>query len=50
MVIGINRIQLLNIDAKKIPLKKQDFFLEQFFLVQIVQEDEWFHVFFIGGL
>jgi len=26
MVIGINRIQLLNIDAKKIPLKKAGFF------------------------
>jgi hypothetical protein len=36
---------------KKSRLKKQDFFCwNNSFLVQIVQEDEWFHVFFIGGL
>jgi hypothetical protein len=35
---------------KKSRLKKWDFFVRTIVLVQIVQEDEWFHVFFIGGL
>jgi hypothetical protein len=35
---------------KKSRLKKRDFFVGTIFLIQIVQEDEWFHVFFIGGL